>query len=76
MIQFLSGGALNEWTWQPARVDTRHDVLDRAVLSGGIHGLKDQTARSSDPVVERVLDSEGTCTPPANIPAPVAYPLI
>ena len=37
------------------RVDPGHDVLDDAVLAGGIHGLKDQQQRVAVVRVEQVL---------------------
>ena len=35
-------GALNEKTWQPCGLTPGHDVLDRAVLAGRVHGLEDE----------------------------------
>src|SRR6267378_2087093 len=42
VIQFLVAERLERVDVATLQVHTGHDVLDRAVFSGGIHGLKDQ----------------------------------
>ncbi len=42
VVQLFAGRLLEAVDLAPLRIDARHDVLDRAVLAGRIHGLKDQ----------------------------------
>src|SRR5262249_40040646 len=42
VIQVLGGGRLEGKNLTALRVDTGHDVLDGAILAGGVHGLKNK----------------------------------
>ena len=45
MLQFDRAGMFETEHLAALRIDARHDVLDRAVLAGRVHGLKDQQQR-------------------------------
>ncbi len=55
MLQILGGGLLEAVNLTTLRVHARHDVLDRAVLAGGVDGLKDQEQGIAVIGVEDVL---------------------
>src|ERR1051325_3309638 len=40
VVQLFGGGRLERCDFTTLRIDARHHVLDRAVLAGGIHRLK------------------------------------
>jgi hypothetical protein len=42
MVKFISTRGLEGIQLAALRVDARHDVLDGALLAGGVHGLKNQ----------------------------------
>ncbi len=45
MLQFFRARLLETVDLAALRVDTAQNVADRAVLAGGVHGLKDQEHR-------------------------------
>ena len=46
MVEFLRAGLLEtERLRSGLRIDPGHHVLDRTILPGGVHGLKDQQER-------------------------------
>src|SRR5229473_4665319 len=45
MVQFLAAGRLERKDLAALGVHARHHVLDDAIFSGGIHGLKNQEQR-------------------------------
>ena len=45
VVELLGGGMLEAIDLAALGVHARHDVLDRAVLAGGVHGLEDQQDR-------------------------------
>jgi len=51
VVELLPGRPLEGPHVDTLRIDSRHDVLDRAVLAGGVHGLEDQ---QDGPAVLRV----------------------
>ena len=51
VVEILGGGRLEGDDLAALRVDAGHDVLDGAVLAGGVHGLEDEQHR---PLVLRV----------------------
>src|SRR5215510_12525285 len=55
MVQLLGAWRLEGKYLTTLRVDARHNVLDRAILSSGVHRLKDQQHRPTVLRVEHVL---------------------
>ena len=55
MVELLGGGMLEAGDLAALGVDARHDVLDRAVLAGGVHRLEDEQDRPAIGRVEPVL---------------------
>ena len=64
VVELLVGGRLERVHLGPLRVHPRHDVLDRAVLPGGVHALEDQEQRPAILRVELLLElAEGLDLP-------------
>ena len=55
MVQLLQARMLETEYLATLRIDTGHDVFDRAVLAGGIHRLKDQQQGVTVGSVEQIL---------------------
>src|SRR5258708_7025202 len=55
VVEVFAGGRLEGKDLATLRVDTGHDVLDRAVLPGGVHRLEDQQHRPAVLRVKHVL---------------------
>ena len=55
MIEFFGRGRFERKHLAALRVDSRHDVLDHAVFSSSVHGLKDQQERPAILRVQFVL---------------------
>jgi len=55
VVEIFVGGRLEGVHLASLRVDARHHVLDRAVLAGGVHRLKDEQQRPAVLRVETVL---------------------
>ena len=55
VVEIGGGRRLERVDLAALRVDPRHDVLDRAVLAGGVHRLEDQQQRPAILGVELVL---------------------
>jgi hypothetical protein len=55
VVEIGGGRRLERVDLAALRVDARHDVLDRAVLAGRVHGLEDQQQRPAILGVELVL---------------------
>ena len=55
MIEFFGRGRFEGKHLAALRVDSRHDVLDHAVFSSSVHGLKDQQERPAILRVQFVL---------------------
>jgi len=57
VVELLGRGGLERVDLAPLRVHARQDVLDRAVLAGGVHRLEDQEegplVLGVEPVLER-----------------------
>jgi hypothetical protein len=56
VVQVLGRRGLERDDLAALRVDSGHDVLDRAVLAGGVHGLEDQEHGPAILGVEHVLE--------------------
>ena len=55
MVELLRRGLLERIYLAPLRIDARHDVLNRAVLTGRIHGLEDEQEGPTVLGVEHIL---------------------
>ena len=56
VVELLVGGRLERVHLDALRIHPRHDVLDRAVLPGGVHALEDQEQRPAILGVELLLE--------------------
>jgi len=65
-VELLARRGLEGEDLASLRVDARHDVLDRAVLAGGIHRLEDEEHGPAVLGVELVLSSASASTPRAS----------
>jgi hypothetical protein len=61
MIQLLNRRRLERSDLAALRIDARHNVLDGAVLAGGVHGLKDEQHGPAILRIERVLQLGERC---------------
>ena len=55
VVEFLGRGLLEAEDLAALGIDARHHVLDRAILTGGIHGLQDNQDRPAIGGVEAIL---------------------
>ncbi len=55
VVEFFRRGLLERGDLAALRIDARHDVLDRAVLAGCVHGLENEQQRPAILGVEDVL---------------------
>ena len=55
VIQFLRARMFEAVNFAALRIDARHDVLDRAVFSGGVHRLENEKNRITIRGVEEIL---------------------
>ncbi len=55
VLQFLGTRVLEAVNLASLRIDARHDVFDRAVFAGGVHGLEDEEKGVTIVRVEQTL---------------------